>query len=81
MANKLYANFYVGDYDSSAWTYNSFYNLIQDTQFKGKVPLNWAIDPNLSNRLPFVFDEFFNYLTPMDYMTTGDSGAGYVNPT
>lgn len=45
------------------------------------VPLGWAVDPNLKERFPVVFDYIFNSLQPNDRLITGDSGAGYVNPT
>jgi hypothetical protein len=43
--------------------------------------LGWAIDPNLIDRFPVIFDYIFRNLTINDRIITGDSGAGYLNPT
>ena len=40
-----------------------------------------AVDPNLSIRFPPVFDLIFSTTTAADVVTTGDTGAGYINPT
>eukprot|EP00760_Papus_ankaliazontas_P015282 PhM_4_TR16445/c0_g1_i1/m.12405 len=81
-ANKTYANFYVGDYDSSAWIYSQLYARFDDPA-RGKVPLGWAIDPMVGRRFPIIYDFMFNHLglTQMDRVTSGDSGMGYTNPT
>ena len=47
----------------------------------GKVPLMWAFNPNLSDRVPMIFDYVYEKKTPLDYFTTGDTGAGYVFPS
>ena len=48
---------------------------------RGTVPIGWAPDPNLIARFPPMFDLMLRTLTPNDRLTTGDSGAGYLNPT
>jgi hypothetical protein len=48
---------------------------------KGLVCLGWAVDPNLMDRFPIIFDYIFRNLTKNDRLITGDSGAGYLNPT
>jgi hypothetical protein len=48
---RHYYMFYVGDYDSASWFYNSFApGGLWDDPARGKVPLGWAIDPNLMAR-------------------------------
>ena len=69
---KLYFHYYVGDYDSAAWLYSSFI-MFYDNPDRGKVPLGWAVDPNLSIRFPFIFPYFFKTQTENDYFITGDS--------
>lgn len=39
------------------------------------------MNPTLSIRFPPIFDYMYSSLTENDRITTGDSGAGYVNPT
>jgi hypothetical protein len=70
----------VGDYDSAAWLYTEFPSKWNDPA-RGTVPLSWAVDPNLSRRFPPVFDLIFSSIAASDIVITGDSGAGYVNPT
>jgi hypothetical protein len=48
---------------------------------RGEIPLMWAFNPNLSDRVPMIFDYVYENKTANDYFITGDSGAGYVMPT
>jgi hypothetical protein len=41
----------------------------------------WAFNPNLSDRVPIIFDYIYETKTENDYFVTGDSGAGYVFPS
>jgi hypothetical protein len=41
----------------------------------------WAFNPNLSDRVPMIFDYVYENKTPNDFFTTGDTGAGYVFPS
>ena len=41
----------------------------------------WAFNPNLSDRVPMIFEYVYENKTELDYFLTGDSGAGYVMPT
>ena len=77
---KNYAMFYVGDYDSAAWLYSQLKGKWDDPS-RGKVPLGWAIDPELSLRFPVLFPYLYKTRTATDYFISGDSGAGYLNPT
>jgi len=78
--DKGFYAFYAGDFDSSAWAYQQLHLLWNDPA-RGTVPLGWAVNPNLSKRFPLIFEMMYESLTPQDRMTTGDSGAGYLNPT
>lgn len=77
--NKTYILFYVGDYDASAWTYRFVPQWYRDKNL-GKNPLMWCFNPNLSDRIPHVFDFIYENYTQNDYFQAGDSGAGYNNP-
>ena len=73
-------SFYVGDYDSAAWVFNELRSKWDDPA-RGSVPLGWAVNPTAAVRFPPIFDYLYSSLTASDRITTGDSGAGYVNPT
>ena len=74
-----YFTIYMGDYDSSAWLKERIPEFFTD-KTRGKYPLMWGFNPNLSDRAPMIFDYIFENLTPNDYIVAGDSGAGYVSP-
>jgi len=77
---RTYFMYYVGDYDSAAWLYSMFYDIWNEPN-RGSIPLGWAINPNHKERFPVVFDMIYNSLSKNDRIITGDSGAGYINPT
>jgi len=75
-----YFTVYIGDYDSSAWL-KYLVPKCFTSDARGEIPLMWAYNPNLSDRVPMIFDYVYENKTAMDYFVTGDSGAGYVMPT
>jgi len=79
VAKKKYVTFYIGDYDSAAWLYSRG-TQIWDSQERGKMPLGWAFNPNLADRIPHVMDYVRRTKTENDWFIAGDSGAGYLNP-
>lgn len=76
---KKYIALYLGDYDAASWTAVLGTDRWQDPA-RGKLPLAWAFNPNLYERIPQVFDWFHATATENDIFVAGDSGAGYVNP-
>lgn len=76
---KTYVLMYMGDYDSAAWL-SSNIPQIWDDPARGKLPMAWAFNPNLSDRVPYVFDHVYATKSPNDWFIAGDSGAGYLNP-
>ena len=76
---KTYILFYVGDYDSAAWTARFIPRWANDPNL-GKLPLMWCFNPNLSDRIPMAFDFVYEHFTDNDWFAAGDSGAGYNNP-
>lgn len=76
---KTYVLVYMGDYDSSAWISRNIPN-VWDDPARGTIPIAWAFNPNLSERVPHVFDHVFATRTAQDWFIGGDSGAGYLNP-
>jgi hypothetical protein len=75
-----YFTVYIGDYDSSAWLKEMVPYCFTEGE-RGKIPLMWAFNPNLSDRVPMIFDYVYENKTELDYFITGDSGAGYVIPS
>ncbi len=78
--NVRYFTIYVGDYDSSAWLKLEAPNYFESSQL-GKYPMMWPFNPNLSDRVPMIFDYVYEKRTENDFFVTGDSGAGYVFPS
>ncbi len=76
---KTYVLVYMGDYDSAAWLSGAIPN-VWDDPARGTMPIAWAFNPNLSDRVPYVFDYIYETKTPNDWFIAGDSGAGYLNP-
>jgi len=44
------------------------------------MPLGWAFNPNLADRMPPAMDYIRKTKTENDWFIAGDSGAGYLNP-
>ena len=76
---KLYVGYYVGDYDAPSWLYKAVAAFFSDPQ-RGQVPLGWAFDPNLADRVPQALAYAYRHATTNDFFIAGDSGAGYLNP-
>ena len=77
-SSKRYFTIYVGDYDSSAWMKKYVYDFWKDSA-RGTLPLMWAFNPSLSNRIPVVWDYIYENKTDNDYIVAGE-GAGYTMP-
>lgn len=75
-----YFTIYMGDYDSSAWLKQHIPGFFRDPSRSEEYPLMWGFNPNLSDRVPMIFDYVYENLGG-DYIVTGDSGAGYVIPS
>ncbi len=79
LEDKTYVLVYMGDYDAAAWLSRNIPN-VWDDPARGTIPLAWAFNPNLSDRVPYVFDHVYETRTDQDWFIGGDSGAGYLNP-
>ena len=77
--NKIYFTMYMGDYDSSAWLKLYIPDMWKD-EARGTIPLMWAVNPNLVDRVPMIFDFMYASITDNDFFTYGDGGAGYIIP-
>lgn len=79
LEEKTYVLIYMGDYDSAAWMSRNIPRVWDDPE-RGHLPIAWAFNPNLSDRIPQAFDYIYATATPNDWFIGGDSGAGYLNP-
>lgn len=76
---KRYVLIYTGDYDSAAWLYHAMPRMWDDDK-RGSVPLNWAFNPALAQRMPLGMVHARETATEADHFISGDSGLGYVAP-
>lgn len=72
--------YYTGDYDAAPWLLRMVPRLWNDPA-RGQVPISWAFNPNLADRFAYGMMWLRNRATPNDFFVSGDSGAGYVNPS
>jgi len=79
IAPKRFISFYVGDYDSAAWLYQMI-PTVWDDPARGEIPLGWAFNPNLADRMPVAMVYTRKTKTLNDFFVCGNSGAGYINP-
>ncbi len=82
--DTYYYTLYIGDYDSSAWLKEHVYEFFMKNggdRTRGQVPITWCFNPNLSNRVPMVFDYIYQNKKDNEFFAAGDSGAGYVIPS
>ncbi len=80
--DTLYYTIYMGDYDSSAWLknyVNAFW--INNDSARGTIPLTWCFNPNLSNRVPMIFEYIYSNKYDNEFIAAGDCGAGYIIPS
>jgi len=74
---KNYIMFYMGDYDSSAWTSGLMPGFFTDDA-REEIPLSWAVNSALSDRIPHVFNYMYKNKSEKDYFVMGNSGAGHM---
>lgn len=77
--DTVYVCLFMLDYDGSAWL-NQMAHAIYDHPGRGVLPLNWAINPILADRVPHVFRYLLENRTDKDFFRIADDGAGYIDP-
>jgi GxGYxYP putative glycoside hydrolase C-terminal domain len=75
----VYVSFFMLDYDGSAWL-NQGAEAIYEAGGRGKLPLNWAVNPILNERVPHAYRAMVENRTPLDFFGIEDDGAGYISP-
>ncbi len=82
--DTYYYTIYMGDYDSSAWLKEHVYEFFMKNggdRARGALPITWCFNPNLSNRVPMIFDYIYANKKNNEFFAAGDSGAGYIIPS
>ena len=78
---KTYIAYLMADYDSATPLYDFFINReIWTDKNRGKMPLLWGLNPNLSETYPDLFQYLYNTRTGNDWFAADASAAGYMNP-
>ncbi len=80
LANKVYITFTVSDGDNLQYD-EHYMRLAWDDLARGKVPLNWTIDPLIVDAAPMILSHYQQTATRNDWIIAGPSGAGYFYPS
>ena len=76
----VYICFFMGDYDSTHPVYRYLKQAWDDPR-RGEIPFAWAINPNLIETYPDLFDYYYETATENDYFVSDASAAGYFMPS
>ncbi|NSW56886.1 MAG: hypothetical protein HPY44_12815 [Armatimonadetes bacterium] len=76
---RFYVCFMTSEGDTMKGPIPFFYDSWFD-QARGKVPVNWGINPLMAELFPAMLDYYYDTATPEDYFFVGCSGAGYCYP-
>ena len=79
LRNKIYVTFTVTDGDNLQYAQHRMRQLWDDPN-RGKVPLNWTVQPLAADAAPTFLSYYQRTATDNDYLMAGPSGAGYVYP-
>ncbi len=75
----VYLAFFMMDYDGSAWL-NQAAEAVYDAGGRGRVPLNWSVNPLLNDRVPHAYRHMVETRTPLDFFGIESDGVGYISP-
>jgi hypothetical protein len=78
--DKIYVTFMVNEGDSlkAAATFMCFGAWLQPE--RGKIPINWGIEPNLLLSHPWLMNYYYQTMTENDFFFAPPSGWGYAHP-
>ena len=77
--DQVYLLMIMGDYDAAGSFYTKFYDNWNDSG-RGKIPLAWAVNPNLLDDYPDLIESAYQSKTDNDYFVA-NGGAGWYNPS
>ena len=78
-ADKYYVCFMTSEGDTMKGPLPFFYGSWFDPD-RGRVPMNWGINPLMAQMFPAMLAYYYDTATPDDYFFAGCSGAGYTYP-
>ena len=76
---RYFAIGWTGDFDCSPWLKERAPRVWSDSG-RGSIPMTYAYNVNLVDRIPMVFDYVWSNKTDNDYFTAGE-GMGYIMPS
>jgi hypothetical protein len=79
LQNKVYVTLTMSEGDNVQYDQHRLRQIWDDPN-RGKVPLNWSINPLLLDAGPAMLDYYQETQSPNDFMVAGPSGAGYTYP-
>lgn len=79
LQNKVYVTITMSDGDNIQYDEHQL-RIIWDDPNRGKVPINWSIDPVLIDAAPAMYAYFQRTQTANDLLVAAPSGAGYTYP-
>lgn len=77
--DRFYVCFMTSEGDTMKGPIPFFYDSWFD-ESRGKVPVNWGINPLMAELFPAMLEYYYDTATPDDYLFVGCSGAGYCYP-
>lgn len=77
--DTTYIAFCMLDYDASSWV-NQMVEPIYNDPERGKLPLNWCVNPILHQRVPNALRYLYEHRTKNDYFGFSFEGVGYLHP-
>lgn len=84
LSDKKFILYVSSDFDAVSWLQSYLIgenkNMWLDPK-RGSLPIAWAINPQMVDRVPNIFNYLFQSKSANDFFIGGDSGAGYINPT
>lgn len=76
---KLYGTLTVIDSGDSQWYWQQYQGKLWQDPARGRVPINWSLNPTVSDVMPPVLGWFYEQSTPKDLLYCAISGLGYMN--
>lgn len=78
-SDATYIAILMMDYDGSAWT-NQMIPSVYNDPARGKMPLNWCINPALNERIPHAIKYIYDNRGDNDFLGFSCDGVCYVQP-
>ncbi|HZR44570.1 MAG TPA: hypothetical protein VFB12_30945, partial [Ktedonobacteraceae bacterium] len=80
LQNKIYVTLTVSDGDNIQYDEHRM-RLLWDNTARGRVPLNWSIDPLIYDAAPMILSHYQQTATGNDLLIAAPSGDGYYYPS